>query len=133
MFQYFLIMHYLFILLTAVAAGNAPLTPAEKAIAKTQKNTSIHFGQKTGSILENIDGGRIIVLDDGTKWLVDPVDTQFTGGWLGPAPVVIRKDRPEQEEYNYSMTNKWTDKTVRVQKWNAGSNGASTSQAEMKS
>jgi hypothetical protein len=111
-------MYHLFTLLTALATVTSVSTPAEKAMSKQENISKIHFGEKTGTILENLDDGKILVLDDGSKWVVSPEDTQFSGGWLGPAPVVIRKDRAPTENFNYSMTNKWTEKTVRVRKWN---------------
>ncbi|MCH9617401.1 MAG: hypothetical protein SP4CHLAM5_08530 [Chlamydiia bacterium] len=112
-------MYYLLTLLTALAPVISATTPAEKAMSKQKNISNIHFGEKTGTILENLDNGRVIVLDDGSKWVVDPEDAPYSSGWLGPAPIVIRKDGPRSANFNYSMTNKWTKKTVRVRRWSA--------------
>ena len=111
-------MYYLSFLLVALLASTSVSTPAEKAMEKqTHASPSFHFGVKTGTILEIIDGGKIIILDDDSKWLVEPDDINYTGGWLGPAPVRVKKDGAPSEIFNYSMTNTWTKKTVRVRKW----------------
>jgi hypothetical protein len=66
------------------------------------------------SIQEILDNGSVIVLTDGSVWKVAIDDTDFTSGWLGPAPVQIKKEEEEDGSYSYYMTNTWTNKTVKV-------------------
>ncbi len=104
-------------LLTSVAA----LSPAQKAMRKHQGMTSPRVTMK-GTIKEILDGGRIIVLNDDSRWVIAPGDIEYTGGWLGPAPVFIVMDGGEQDDYPYTITNTWTNKSVHARKWNSNLN-----------
>ena len=68
------------------------------------------------TITENLESGGVLVLDNGTKWAVDPKDVQFTGGWLGPVRVVIRKGPHSDARFPKMMLNKATGKIVNVRR-----------------
>ena len=109
-FLYFLIGLTFYI--TAIEA----LTPAQIAIQKHisgKSNSVILIKANVDQILKN---GSIIKLDDGTKWRVDPDDTNYTSAWLGPAEIEIKKNKTPNSDYPYIMTNKWTKASVKVAK-----------------
>lgn len=113
-------MAIIFTLLAAVTASLSNLSPAENAMSNLEKKSSIHFGKKTASIQEILDQGEVVVLSDGTKWIVYPSDQKFVGGWLGPADVVITKSNTPKGKYAFAMKNMWTKKTVLVKRWPSG-------------
>jgi len=88
-------------------------TPAEIAIAAYEKQEPFTI---RSSILEVVDHGSIIVLEDGSRWIVEPDDTSTTAAWLGPARVLIRKGPHPEAEYPYMMKNTWTKAIVSVKR-----------------
>lgn len=95
-----------------LAESDDPLTPAQKSVYKVEQE----YSQKRIFLKEILSGGRIIVLDDNSRWIVQPSDYIFSGGWLSPAYVRIKFDGLSTDEYPYSMKNLSTKQTIRVQK-----------------
>ena len=98
--------------LTSVMA----LSPAQRSMRRHSRGASPRVTMK-GTIKEVLDSGRVLVLNDDSKWVIAPRDIQYTGGWLGPAPVFVVLDGSMQEEYPYTITNTWTDKRVQARAW----------------
>ena len=113
-------MNTIFLYVAAVTASISSLTPAENAISNSEGATSVYFGQKKSAIQEVLDNGEVIILTDGSKWIVYPGDRKYSSGWLGPADVTIEKSGIPQGKYRYAFTNHWTKKTVLVRRWPSG-------------
>jgi len=94
------------------AESDDPLTPAQKSAYKVEEE----YSQKRVSIKEILSGGKIVVLDDNSRWIVQPTDYIFSGGWLSPSYVRVKFDGLSTDEYPYSMRNLSTKQTIRVQK-----------------
>ena len=82
-------------------------SPAEKSM-----QNSAPIPQSTHTLSEILNGGRIIVLEDGSQWEVHPDDIDKSGGWLGPADVVLSLTK--DNTYKYQIFNDWTNSSVRV-------------------
>ncbi len=95
-----------------LAESDDPLTPAQKSVYKVEQQ----YSQTRVTIKEILSGGRIVVLDDNSRWIVKPSDYIFSGGWLSPAYVRIKLDGLSTDEYPYTMRNLSTKQTIRVQK-----------------
>ena len=92
------------------ATEKKTLTPAQHALRKGN-----HVEETTHTISEILSGGRIIVLDDGSKWEVAPSGVDKSGGWLGPADVKLRYIGTKN--YPYQIYNSWTKSKVMARKF----------------
>ena len=55
-------------------------------------------------ITENSDDGSVLTLEDGSLWLVDPVDRADTAVWVASTDIVVRDTSPDGE-YDYTLVN----------------------------
>ena len=67
------------------------------------------------SLSENIQGGKILKLTDGSMWEVDPNDVSISRIWLLPFPVKIEEDH-SNVEFPYKFINLTTGSSVNVKK-----------------
>lgn len=98
---------FLFLLVATTPFVCEGITPADKALqnkANQSKVVSTYVSQV-------LSGGRVVVMQDGTRWAIDPKDVDKTGGWLGPAEVKISPN-PNGKVYKYHIRNVWTNSTV---------------------
>lgn len=102
---------------SCLCASLFALSPAQRAMVK-QQNTSISQRPvMKGTLKEVIGNGRVLILNNDSKWVVSPEDTEYTGGWLGPAPIIITVEGSSTEQFPYSLKNTWTGKSVRARRW----------------
>ncbi len=88
------------------------LSPAEKSM-----QNNVPAPQSTHTLSEILNGGRVIVLEDGSEWEVHPDDIDKSGGWLGPADVVLSPSK--DNIYKHQIFNDWTNSSVRVRPYTA--------------
>ncbi len=81
------------------------LTPAQRA---TQDQ--LYKQVDNLEISEIIDGGNRIILSDGSKWDVDPIDSDKSSGWIEPAEISVTNG--DNIKYPYKIFNKWTNDSV---------------------
>ena len=91
------------------------MTPADYSVKKHQISNDAKVARRLYVDQIQSNGG-IIILSDGSTWMVAPTDRDYTSMWLGPADVVIKKRKKTNNEFGYTMTNTWTKKTVLVKK-----------------
>lgn len=66
------------------------------------------------TLSENLHGGKIIRLSDGSTWEVNPRDVSRAQVWLFPFPIRIEKN--DSSTYPYRLVNANTNKYIRVRK-----------------
>lgn len=59
--------------------------------------------QKTLTVEENLHGGKVLVLSDGTKWEVAPQDLNTSSSWILPVPMKVEKSNNKM--YPYQIIN----------------------------
>lgn len=64
---------------------------------------------------ENLQGGKLLKLSDGSIWQVDPNDLNISRIWLFPFDVEITQD-PHSDAYPYKMKNLSTGTIINVRK-----------------
>ncbi|MCB9833051.1 MAG: hypothetical protein H6807_11320 [Planctomycetes bacterium] len=75
------------------AAGVSKLTESEKQALGTWALRVFGLGQHTTGEIEKIKyAGRLIVLDDGSRFEVDDLDADTADGWLAGDRVVVIED-----------------------------------------
>lgn len=67
------------------------------------------------SMRENLQGGKLLKLSDGSIWQVDPNDLNISRIWLFPFDVEITQD-PYSHAYPYKMKNLSTGTVINVRK-----------------
>lgn len=88
----------------------------EEWIKKNMPDTEA-TSNKYITMSENIDGGKILKLSDGSKWEVDPRDLSTSELWLFTFPVKVSKKGNGQ--FPYEIKNLNTGSIVRAQKINS--------------
>ena len=63
-------------------------------------------------IEENLKGGRLIRLSDGTLWQIHPADTPIAHGWITPVEILIIPS--DDKNYPELLTNSLTHSVVRA-------------------
>ena len=99
-------------------ADGKTLSPAEKSMQNAMPDQQ----QSSHTLSEILNGGRIIILEDGTQWEVHPDDIDKSGGWLGPADVVLSSSK--DSTYKYKIFNDWTNSSVRVRPYQKSTSSA---------
>jgi hypothetical protein len=104
----------LFACFASLIADDKTPSPAERSMSKAAP-----VEQSTHTLSEILGGGRVVVLEDGTEWEVHPDDVDKSGGWLGPADVVLSPST--DSTYKYKIFNTWTNSSVRVRSYTPSS------------
>jgi len=107
--------HLFFILgILAVPLLSEALSPAERS----QKRLSTRYEVVRTTLSEVLEGGKILVMEDDSRWKIDPRDVNKTGGWLGPADIRIYPNAASSK-YAYRIQNTWTYSTVNANRIDA--------------
>ena len=104
---------------SCLLADGKTLTPAEQSMQRSMPQEKSNH-----TLSEILGGGRVIVLEDGSQWEVHPDDIDKSGGWLGPADVVL--STRNDPTYKYQIFNDWTNSSVRVRPYTPPSTKSTT-------
>ena len=105
-----------FILVIALIGSLEEIFSDENShIKATQRVNEDVYKKRTGSISEVLGNGRFIQLEDNSLWIVDIQDRIFVAGWLGSSYVTIKYSKTPSNKFSYIITNKDTNKSVRVE------------------
>lgn len=94
----------LFALVTA-----SPDVQLEKVIAHENK---VH--QLDLSVDMNMGKGKILLLSDGSTWLVSPESLKISASWISPSPLKV--EQSNNRYYPYKITQIRTNQSVLVEK-----------------
>lgn len=64
------------------------------------------------TVEENLHGGKVLVLSDGSAWEVAPQDIKNSQLWILPSPLKIEKS--DDPIYSYRITNMQTNSSILV-------------------
>ncbi|MCH9613236.1 MAG: hypothetical protein SP1CHLAM54_02340 [Chlamydiia bacterium] len=82
---------------------------------QTQRETQSTVKVQKLTMQENLQGGKLLKLSDGSIWQVNPSDLNISRIWLFPFEVEITRD-PTSDSYPYMMKNLSTGTSVNVRK-----------------
>lgn len=54
------------------------------------------------TVEENLHGGKVLVLSDGSKWEIAPQDLHLSSSWILPVPMKVEKSN--NQTYPYRIT-----------------------------
>jgi len=91
------------------SANKSKLSPANKSL-DFYHNAS----EENLTIIEVLNNGKYLVLNDNSRWEIDKPDRDKVSGWLGPADVKI--SRRNGQVYPYTIYNQWTRSSARARK-----------------
>lgn len=66
------------------------------------------------SVSENLHGGKILVLNDKSIWIIRDQDQVIASGWIGPSDIYITKS--QNPEFPFVLTNASTKSKVLAKK-----------------
>lgn len=64
------------------------------------------------TVEENLHGGRVLVLSDGSTWEVNPQDLSISSAWILPSPLEVKKS--SDGTYPYRIINTRSQSSVLV-------------------
>ncbi len=73
---------------------------------------NLPYSNKTLYLSININSGKELILDDNSKWEIDPADQTISSLWLSPFPLTISFS--DSDEYPYILTNKLSQAQVKA-------------------
>lgn len=76
------------------------------------------------TIEENLHGGKVLVLSDGSTWEVAPQDLKTSGTWIFPVPLKIEKSN--NQAYPHRLVNTNSNTSILARKISSNSPGNSS-------
>lgn len=81
-------------------------------ITSTPTTSKTSYTGKGAVLSQNIAGGRYIILNDNSMWMINPEDTPTTGGWI--SAVMINVEGNPDSNWPYLLVNSVTDSKARA-------------------
>ena len=100
-----------------------PTIAVADSLKKGSKQNAQFFRDCDGDhwISSNSNSGKIIILEDGSKWLIDDIDTIDTGLWMVTEEIVVRRTIVKTGKNNiilYELINTDNDEEVSAERVN---------------
>ena len=70
------------------------------------------YSHKKLHLSMNIERGKELILDDNSRWEVDPEDHEISSSWISPFPLVITYG--SSDEFPYVITNTLSQAVVKA-------------------